>query len=678
MPKLFPAYSNSLKARITLLTAAIVLIVYLSLMLFAGQSLRPRLKELLVAQQLTTVSLVAAEINEALERRLKALDRLGKRLTPTDDHLAGEKATRALLDESFNDADLFNSGLIIIDTEGDVVAGTPVAAQYLGANVNDRDYFKTVMARGAAAISPPLIGKNSQLPLVVMAVPVRDARGRVSGALAGLIDLSRPNFMDRLTANRYGKTGETFLVTPQTRTIVSTSDKKRVMEVLPAPGVNPWIDRFMEGYEGSVVTTNPHGLEVLVSVKQVPVAGWYTSVILSTDEAYAPVSEVRRTVIFILTPLAGLLIAGLIWWMLHRQLKPLIDTTRTIACLAASDQPLQPLPITRSDEVGALIGGFNHLLQVLSLRQQALQDSREELQLLASVFTHASEGIMITAANNTIIDTNQAFSRITGYSAEEVRGRNPQMLGAGRQPAEFFAALWRRLAVDGEWQGEFWNRRKNGEVFAALMTISTVRDADGKVTHYVGLFSDITESKMHEQQLEQIAHFDALTKLPNRLLLGDRLQQALVQAQRRGQPLAVVFLDLDGFKAVNDQHGHAAGDHLLVEVAARMKNALREGDTLARIGGDEFVAVLLDLADDKRCEPMLNRLLAAAAQPVPLGDALLQVSASLGVTFYPQATDVAADQLLRQADQAMYRAKLGGKNRYHIFTPELDVGDGKL
>ena len=669
MFKLISIYSNSLKARITLLTLGIALLVFLSLMLFAGQTLRPLLKELLSAQQFTTVSLVAAEINEALAFRLKSLDKRAKRLTPAA--LASGTIDQALLDESFNDANVFNGGIIVIDAQGDVLAESQMSARRRGVNVKDRDYFQSVMAQGKSNISPPLADKKSQRPIVVMSVPARDAQDRVIGVLAGIIDLSLPNFMDRITENRYGRTGETFLVVPQTRTIVSTSDKKRVMEVLPAPGVSPWIDQFMAGYEGSTVTVNPHGLEVLVSVRQVPIAGWYASVILSTNEAYAPLYEVRRIVILILIPLACLVIVGLIWWMLRRQLAPLMEATSTLTTLATSNQPLVPLPITRHDEVGALIGGFNHLLDTLAQRQHALQESKEKLLLMASVFTHASEAIMITAVDGSIIDINEAFTHITGYSRGEVRGKNPRLLKSGRQSAEFYRTMWKRIATEGEWHGEIWNQRKNGDVYAAMLTISAVRDGAGKVGHYVALSSDISQIKAHEEQLEQIAHFDALTKLPNRLLLGDRMHQALIQAKRRGQSLAVVFLDLDGFKAVNDQHGHDAGDHLLVEIAGLMKQALREGDTLARLGGDEFVAVLLDVSDIKVCEPMLNRLLAAAAQPVRFGDALLQVSASMGVTFYPQAMGVEADQLLRQADQVMYQAKLTGKNRYHVFAPEL-------
>ena len=183
---------------------------------------------------------------------------------------------------------------------------------------------------------------------------------------------------------------------------------------------------------------------------------------------------------------------------------------------------------------------------------------------------------------------------------------------------------------------------------------------------------DITQRKEHQRQLEHMAHYDVLTDMPNRALLADRLGQGMAQAQRRGQKLAVVYLDLDGFKAINDQHGHAAGDQLLIAVATRMKQALREVDTLARIGGDEFVAVLVDLVDADASLPMLTRLLAAASQPVQFGDLILRVSASLGVTFYPQAQDAEADQLLRQADHAMYQAKVSGKNRVQVFDAEQD------
>lgn len=318
----------------------------------------------------------------------------------------------------------------------------------------------------------------------------------------------------------------------------------------------------------------------------------------------------------------------------------------------------------QSNEVVGLLGVYEEITD--------RKHTEEKLQFAASVFTHAREGIMITAADGKIIDVNNTFTSITGYSLDEVLGRNPRLLSSGRQGKEFYGAMWSDLLEHGYWYGEVWNRRKNGEVFAEMLTISAVRDAQGNTQHYVALFSDITSIKEHEQQLEYIAHYDALTSLPNRVLLADRLSQAMAQTQRRSQRLAVAFLDLDGFKAINDNHGHEAGDQLLMTVATRMKQALREGDTLARLGGDEFVVVLLDLAGIDASAPILTRLLSAASQPVCGDDLILQVSASLGVTFYPQAEDVDADQLLRQADQAMYQAKLAGKNCYHEFDAIQD------
>ena len=318
------------------------------------------------------------------------------------------------------------------------------------------------------------------------------------------------------------------------------------------------------------------------------------------------------------------------------------------------------------DEQGRVLGVF------AAARDVTERKKAESYIQAASVFTYAREGIIITDTNGTILNVNDSFARITGYSREEVLGQNPRLLKSGRQDNAYYTGMWHDLVDKGHWYGEIWNKRKNGEIYAEMLTITAVYGGDGKTQHYVALFTDITTLKEHQNQLEHMAHFDALTSLPNRLLLSDRLRQGMASAERRAQMLALVYLDLDGFKSVNDLHGHETGDQLLITLAARMKQGLREGDTLARIGGDEFVAVLIDLVDGDASVPLLNRLLAAAAQPVQLGDLIVQVSASIGVTFYPQAQPIDADQLLRQADQAMYQAKLTGRRRYHVFDAGQD------
>jgi diguanylate cyclase (GGDEF)-like protein/PAS domain S-box-containing protein len=305
----------------------------------------------------------------------------------------------------------------------------------------------------------------------------------------------------------------------------------------------------------------------------------------------------------------------------------------------------------------------------------AIEKNRADarLQLAASVFDHARECIVITDAESTIVEVNEMFSLVTGYTREEAVGQNSRaLLQSGRHSDEFYAARRQTILETGFWVGEVWNQRKNGEVFAEMLTISLVRDAQGGPQNFVALFTDITPMKEHQRQLEHIAHFDSLTNLPNRVLLADRLHQALSQCQRRGHSVAVVYLDLDGFKAVNDAHGHAMGDELLVVLAQRMKSVLREGDTLARIGGDEFVAVLVDLEHLREAEPLLQRLLKAASDPVDVAGVPLRVSASVGVTIYPQ-DNAESDLLLRHADQAMYVAKQAGKNRYHLFDVAQDA-----
>jgi diguanylate cyclase (GGDEF)-like protein/PAS domain S-box-containing protein len=301
------------------------------------------------------------------------------------------------------------------------------------------------------------------------------------------------------------------------------------------------------------------------------------------------------------------------------------------------------------------------------------KETEDRLRLAANVFTHASEGIYITDAAGAIVEVNETFTRITGYTREEVLGRNPRMFQSGLQSRAFYSTMWCSLLETGHWSGEIWNRTKSGNLYAESITINATRDASGNVVRYVALFTDITLLKERERQLEHIAHFDPLSGLPNRTLLVDRLHQAIAQAHGHKQVLAVAYLDLDGFKKINDLHGRDTGDQLLATLAERMKGALREGDTLARLGGDEFVAVLLDLPDAEASTPILSRLLDAASEEVQTAKQTVRVSASMGVTFYPQGEEVDPDRLLRQADQAMCQAKLAGKNRFHKFDPAHDI-----
>lgn len=301
------------------------------------------------------------------------------------------------------------------------------------------------------------------------------------------------------------------------------------------------------------------------------------------------------------------------------------------------------------------------------------KESAERLKLLASVFTSTHEGIIITDTDNKIIDVNEAFSEITGYTRTEVVGKNPNILQSGRNDEAFYTELWNLLQKEGVWKGELWNHKKNGEEYVENTTINAVYDDNNIVRNYVAIFTDITQQKQYEQELEHRAHYDGLTNLPNRTLFADRLQQASAQVMRRQQLLAVVYIDIDGFKQVNDTYGHDIGDKLLVLLSEKMRNLLRDGDTVSRVGGDEFLVLLVDIVDRISINSFLERLLHLVAEPISIDTLLINVSASIGVTFYPQENEIETKQVIKQADQAMYQAKLSGKNKYVIFTGESDL-----
>lgn len=302
------------------------------------------------------------------------------------------------------------------------------------------------------------------------------------------------------------------------------------------------------------------------------------------------------------------------------------------------------------------------------------QKRQEEERILShTVFRQSHDGIMITDCDNRIVQVNPAFTQITGYTPDEVMGRSPRILSSGQHDKAFYQALWAHLHKHDTWHGEVWNRHKSGHVYPERISMSLVRDAQGMITHHIAVFSDISLQKRLIEELQYSAYHDRLTGLPNRNLLQDRLKQALSQARRADSGVAVLFADLDGFKPVNDMYGHQAGDELLRTLSTRMNDVLREGDTLARVGGDEFIGVMSGITDTEGAELVANRLLNAIAQPVTLtsAGALVQVSASIGVVLCAGAAlqhTESPDALLDAADETMYLAKRAGKGCVRIQT----------
>ncbi|MGE4278753.1 MAG: diguanylate cyclase [Magnetospirillum sp.] len=295
----------------------------------------------------------------------------------------------------------------------------------------------------------------------------------------------------------------------------------------------------------------------------------------------------------------------------------------------------------------------------------ARKATEAELSLAANVFHQANQAIMVTDVDGTILSVNESFTRITGYSRGEILGLTPRVLKSKHQDAAFYARFWNCLRDDGHYEGELWNRRKSGEVFLAWQNISAVRDADGAIIRYVSLFSDVTETRAEDQRLRHLASHDALTDLPNRVLLNDRLDHALGLVGRNNAQLAVLFLDLDGFKKVNDTLGHDCGDELLREIARRLLDTVRACDTVSRLGGDEFVVLLENPTDRAEVERVANRIIAEINRPIPLNGVNTHVGTSVGIALYGE-NGISAEALLAHADSAMYAAKKGGKNTFRF------------
>ena len=386
------------------------------------------------------------------------------------------------------------------------------------------------------------------------------------------------------------------------------------------------------------------------------------------NQAEAQVAAAYRSVAFylLLSVLTTLVVMHLSFLLQRRLVGNLDYIARNIRAMQFSGNYDNLLEIQGNDELSQLAHTFNGMLLQ---RQQA----EAGMRLAKSVFEHASDAIMVLDDQEHIEVVNPSFTRITGYSAGEAQGRSPSLLKSGRHGADFYHRMRQKLQDEGSWQGEIWNRRKNGEVYPEMLSISAIRDDEKQINRYICLFTDITQRKKYEQSIWQQANFDTLTKLPNRKLFMDHLSHEIKTAKRNREKLALLFIDLDRFKLINDTLGHKAGDELLLQTAQRLAGAVRDSDIVARLGGDEFVIIASGITNVIDAEQIAEKVLAGLAPPFLLnGSCESVVSASIGVTLYPDdGKDVSA--LLRNSDTAMYRAKAMGRNTFKFFTDEMNA-----
>ncbi len=344
---------------------------------------------------------------------------------------------------------------------------------------------------------------------------------------------------------------------------------------------------------------------------------------------------------------------------------PLSKLKRVMVAMQEDGDLSRRVDLKSRDEIGKMGDAFNALAQTLQTSVEQVKEGQEQLRLAAEVFISSAEAIVITDVNNDIIQVNRAFTQITGYSAEDVIGKNPRILKSGDQGPEFYKQMWDALLTTGAWQGEIMDRRKSGEIYPKWLSIAVVRDEKGEICNYIALFSDITERRASFERIQHLAHFDALTSLPNRTLLNQHIEQALLTAKRNRNKMALLFLDLDGFKGVNDTMGHHAGDLLLREVSQRLRNCVRETDMVSRLGGDEFVVVMSAINRPEDAAQVAQKIIDAICIPFVIEGYSVNIGTSIGISIYPDdAGD--SDTLKKFADAAMYQVKQSGKNNYRF------------
>ncbi|MDC9728673.1 MAG: EAL domain-containing protein, partial [Methyloprofundus sp.] len=346
--------------------------------------------------------------------------------------------------------------------------------------------------------------------------------------------------------------------------------------------------------------------------------------------------------------------------------KNIQSISKTAIALAHGDYQERSQLAKNNDELNVIRKSLNFMADQLTQHIQNVEAGKRRIQ---AIVDSSHEGVTITDHKGLIIDTNKAFTQITGYSHEEVIGKNPSLLSSGKQSSEFYTAMWHSVNNNKFWSGEVWNRKKSGELFISQLSITAV--VEDNQQYYVGMLSDITENKEQQANLEMMAHYDVLTQLPNRALFADRFRLALAHSKRKQSILAVCFLDLDNFKPINDNYGHATGDQLLIEVSNRLKACVRDDDTVSRQGGDEFALLIGDIESKSECEEILARIHTSLYLPYLIDGQAHQVTASCGVTLFPN-DNADIDTLVRHADQAMYQAKLAGKHQFQFFNPQQD------
>ena len=521
--------------------------------------------------------------------------------------------------------------------------------------------LQPVFTTGQAGISDLVKGSTSGRWVILIDVPV-NMNGQRSHVLTSVIDTQR--LQQILISQGMPTHWLGAIVDRQGVTVARTRSSERFVGQPTVPQLH---DAILRMPQGRLDTETLDGVRTLTVFSRSAETGFTVVLGVPFDAIHERLlADLKRSVIVIAIMMVLTLL--MVIWVGRRILEP-IQAITEVAKAAESGALDARLDTGGTDEIERMAEQFNRMLS-------ARQEAEAELRIAAIAF-ESNEGMMVTDAKGIILRVNKAFTAITGYTPEEIIGKTPRVLQSGEHDAAFYKAMWRLIHETGSWQGEIWDRHKSGRIYPKWLTISSVYDDQGAVTHYVAAQYDITERKQYEEKINALAFYDQLTGLANRTLLFDRLTRCMSHSARQRRYGALMFIDLDNFKVLNDTQGHELGDQLLKQVALRLKECLRPDDVVARQGGDEFVVVLADVGSDEKqaAEAAANaaqQILARLNEPYLLGELTHRNSSSIGVTLF-QGHLPAADELMKQADMAMYKSKANGRNTVCLYDPSLET-----
>ncbi len=616
---------------------------------------------MLETQQISTVSYVASDLDDKIRQRIELLELNAEIITP--ELLDNPEKAREFLKSRFGLLALFKAGLSIISKDGNGITDYPIVPERANASFSEMEYYKEVLATGKTAIGKPRIGRFTKQPGVAFAAPIKDKSGQLNGLLVGFALFSDSTLFGQVEHANVGKTGYIAINVPKYGLIATSSNPLRKFKPMAKPGVNKMLDRFLAGYEGSGIAVNSLGIETLTSAKHIPTTGWIAQIVLPTEEAFAPIRSMRVRAYSIAAVLSAFVLIA-VWLVIWRLLAPLSHASKSVNEMSAGD--LRPLPVKYHAEIGLLLTNFNSLVSERKQAEEALRNSEESFR---NILENAPIGMSVVSLEGRFMLVNRSLCEILGYEKDELEKLTFQEI-THPDDLESNIANVKRL-LDGSVTSYHMEKRyirKDQQVVWTQLTSSIVRNVAGNPLYLIAQIEDITNRKSSQDQIYQLAFYDTLTSLPNRRLLLDRFSQALVQAKRFERSLAIMYLDIDDFKQINDTLGHDIGDELLKVMAGRLQTCVRGMDTVCRQGGDEFIIVLSEISHMQDAAVVANKIISVINEPVSIQGYDLHITTSIGIAIYPVNGTDDARELMKKADMAMYEVKSSGKNGFKFYN----------